>query len=345
MRFGTFVLQTSLDPSLDSQIIDNTLKEAELAEALGFDAVWLTEHYFGGGTVYADPVVFGAAVAARTTRIKIGFAVVQMAFHHPVKLAAQTALLDNLSHGRLIVGTGRGSGFNAFEYIGFGTTMEEGRKRLSEAEDLLVKSWTEENLDYKGEHWRVAFPIMRPRPYQKPHPPLVRACQGEESMVEMAKIGRPVLMTALNPEEVSRRLKLYRDTMLAAGFNEAQVEKALDETWAQQWVYVAEDDQQAREEGLPAFQAERQDIRQAAERYNPTDHPEPIPTLPSSYMQLEHSVIAGSPKHVAESLGALRDLGVRNLLLGMTPTALPREKAAESMRLFAEKVAPLFRQG
>ena len=65
MRFGPFVLQISPDPSLDSRIIDSTLKEAELADALGYDVIWLTEHYFGGDTVYADPVVFGAAVAAR----------------------------------------------------------------------------------------------------------------------------------------------------------------------------------------------------------------------------------------------------------------------------------------
>ena len=343
MRFGTFVLQTSPDPNLDSQIIDNTLREAELAEALGFDAVWLTEHYFGGDSVYADPVVFGAAVAARTTRIKIGFAVVQMAFHHPVKLAAQTALLDNLSHGRLIVGTGRGSAFNAYEYLGFGITMEEGRQRLAEAEDLLVKSWTEENLDYKGEHWRVAFPIMRPRPYQKPHPPLVRACLSEESMVEMAKIGRPVLMGVGPLEEFANRLKLYRDTMLGAGFNETQVEKALDETWVQKWVYIADSDQQAQEEALPAFQDERTHISEAREQFNPTDYPEPIPAPPSGYSRLEHSLIAGSPRCVAERFAELRDIGVRNMLLGMTPTTLPREKVANSMRLLAEKVAPLFR--
>ena len=72
MRFGPFVLQISPDPGMDSGIIDSTLKEAELADALGYDSIWLTEHYFGGDTVYADPVVFGAAVAARTRRIKIG---------------------------------------------------------------------------------------------------------------------------------------------------------------------------------------------------------------------------------------------------------------------------------
>ena len=226
MRFGPFVLQISPDPSLDSQIIDSTLKEAELADALGYDVIWLTEHYFGGDTVYADPVVFGAAVAAVTRRIKIGFAVVQMAFHHPVKLAAQTALLDNLSHGRLIVGTGRGSAYNAYEYMGFGTTLEEGRRRLDEAEDLLLKSWTAHDLDYQGKYWQVAFPIMRPKPYQQPHPPLIRACISKESMMEMARRGRPVLTGVDSLEETAHRLELYRDTMLGAGFDEAHVQSA-----------------------------------------------------------------------------------------------------------------------
>ena len=67
-----------------------------------------------------------AAVAVSTQRVRIGFAVVEMALHHPVRLAVQTALLDNLSHGRLTVGTGRGSALNQYEYFGFGTSMEEG---------------------------------------------------------------------------------------------------------------------------------------------------------------------------------------------------------------------------
>ncbi|MEE8158833.1 MAG: LLM class flavin-dependent oxidoreductase [Dehalococcoidia bacterium] len=343
MRFGPFVLQISPDPSLDSQIIDSTLKEAELADALGYDVIWLTEHYFGGDTVYADPVVFGAAVAVRTQRIKIGFAVVQMAFHHPVKLAAQTALLDNLSHGRLIVGTGRGSAYNAYEYMGFGITLEEGRQRLDEAEDLLLKAWTEENLDYQGRYWQVTFPITRPRPYQKPHPPLIRACISKESMVEMAKRGRPVLMGVDSLQETAHRLQLYRDTMLAAGFSEEHVERCLDETWIRRSVYVADSDQQAQEEAVPAFQAERNHIREARERFNPTEYPDPIPTPPSISGMPEHYLIAGSPKHVAEKVAELRDLGARNMLLGMSPSDLPREKVGKSMRLFAEKVAPLFR--
>ena len=93
-------------------------------------SVWLTEHHFDGAAAHADPLVLGAAVAARTERVRIGFAVVELAFHHPVRLAVQTALLDNLSHGRLIVGTGRGSAYNHYEYLGFGLTMEDGIARL-----------------------------------------------------------------------------------------------------------------------------------------------------------------------------------------------------------------------
>ena len=150
MRFGSFVFPVSHVPENDGAVIDRTLEEIELQESLGFEAAWLTEHHFDGASAFVDPVVFGAAVAARTTRIKIGFAVVEMAFHHPVRLAAQTALLDNLSHGRLIVGIGRGSAFNTYEYIGFGIPMEEGEVRLAEAEELLVKSWTTEDLKFEG---------------------------------------------------------------------------------------------------------------------------------------------------------------------------------------------------
>ena len=157
MRFGSFVFSISGDPRTDSQAIDDTLREVELAEEIGMDAVWLTEHHFDGAVAYADPVVFGAAVAARTKRVKIGFAVVEMALHHPVRLAAQTALLDNLSHGRLIVGTGRGSAYNDYEYIGFGMTLEQGREMLPEAEELLVKAWTGEDVAHKGRFWESSF--------------------------------------------------------------------------------------------------------------------------------------------------------------------------------------------
>jgi alkanesulfonate monooxygenase SsuD/methylene tetrahydromethanopterin reductase-like flavin-dependent oxidoreductase (luciferase family) len=344
MRFGTFVFAISSDPQGDHQVIDNTLREVELAEAMGLDAVWLTEHHFDGAVAYADPVVFGAAVAMRTRRLRIGFAVVEMALHHPVRLAVQTSLLDNLSRGRLIVGTGRGSAYNEFEYLGFGTTLDEGRRMMAEAEGLLVKAWTGEDVVHKGKYWNVAFPRLRPPPYQKPHPPLVRACIGEESMLEMAKIGRPVLIGVQTLDTLRQRLKHYTHTMHEAGFEENTVEGALDATWAQRALYVADSDAEALDVATAALKRYRHHLDESRRRFNPGGLPARKPGVPPSPNEMvEHAFLAGTPKRVAEQIAALRDAGVRNLLLNVNVGQMPPQQVERSMRLLGEKVLPMFR--
>ena len=349
MRFGHLLYPMSYDPARDSQVIDDCLREAELVEELGLDAVWLTEHYFSGETAYADPVVFGSALAVRTKRILLGFAVVEMALHNPVRLATQTALLDNLSHGRLMVGIGRGSNFNAFEYAGFGTTVEAGVERLDEAEDLLVKAWTTENLEYKGKFFTVSVPAPRPRPYQKPHPPIARACLGDDSVAEMARRGRTLLFRCRSIDGIAKQIRLYRDTMLSAGFDEAYVENALDQSWVWADAYVAETDQQAFEEFLPAFARVSRFLFDVRERWNPEDQPVPraVPPLAKSAYGASpnpgaNELFVGSPRRVAEQVAMLRDAGARNLMIA-NRGALTPEQSANSLRLFSEKVAPLFR--
>lgn len=124
MRFRHFSLPVSLDPADDFRLIDDCLHEAEMVEELCWDSIWLSEHHFGGETAYADPLVFGAAVAAKTKRVQLRFSVVELELHNPVRLEIQTALVDNISRGRLTVGLGRHSRYNVFEYKGFGTSMK-----------------------------------------------------------------------------------------------------------------------------------------------------------------------------------------------------------------------------
>jgi alkanesulfonate monooxygenase SsuD/methylene tetrahydromethanopterin reductase-like flavin-dependent oxidoreductase (luciferase family) len=343
MRFGTFVFSISHDPKEDHQVIENTLREVELAEAIGLDAVWLTEHHFDGAVAYADPVVFGAAVAMRTQRVRIGFAVVEMALHHPVRLAVQTSLLDNLSRGRLIVGTGRGSAYNEFEYIGFGTTMDEGRQMMAEAEELLVKAWTGEDVRHEGRYWNLAFPRLRPPPFQKPHPPLVRACIGEESMLDMAKIGRPVLLGVQPLDTLRQRLQRYQGTMLETGFDADVVEKVLDETWAQRALYVADSDDEAQEVASVALKRYRHHLDESRRLYNPGGLPPRKPGAPPNPNEMvEHVFLAGTPERVAEQVAALREVGVRNLLLNVNMGQMPPGQVERSMKLFGEKVLPTF---
>lgn len=120
MRFGNFLFPESRDPLQDGQLIDEILQEVQLSEALGMDTVWLSEHHFDGACAYVDPITFAAAIAASTQRIGIGFAVAQVSLHHPVRLAEQLSLIDNISKGRLLVGLGRGTVYNVYEYHGYG---------------------------------------------------------------------------------------------------------------------------------------------------------------------------------------------------------------------------------
>ena len=344
MRFGSFVFTISGDPERDHQVIESTLREVELAEEIGLDTVWLTEHHFDGAVAYADPVVFAAAVAARTTRIRVGFAVVEMALHHPVRLAAQTALLDNLSRGRLIVGTGRGSAFNEYEYIGFGLSMEDAREMLPEAEELLVKAWTGEDVRHQGRFWQGAFPMLRPRPYQKPHPPLVRACISEASVVDMARIGRPILLGVQTLETLQHRFRLYRDTMLEAGFGEAAIEGALDQNWAQRAICIRDSDDEALEIATAALKRYHVHLLEARIKYNPGGVPPRQLDQPLSANEVvEHAFLAGTPEKIADQIGELKAAGVRNLMLNFNVGEMPSDQVENSLRLFGGRVLPKFK--
>ena len=343
MRFGSFVFPVSHQPERDSAVIDSTLDEILLAEKMGLHSVWLTEHHFDGAAAHADPLVLGAAVAARTENLKIGFAVAELAFHHPVRLAVQTALLDNLSHGRLIVGTGRGSAYNHYEYIGFGITMEEGIARLDEAEELLVEAWTGEDVKHRGEHWNLEFPALRPRPYQQPHPPLVRACISEESTLNMAAIGRPVLIGIQTVAALRSRLEAYRETMLQNEFSEVETERTLDQCWASRDLFIADSYDEAKEIAEEGFARERHHFRHARELYNPGGLPPPDPNRPiPAGESFDHSFIIGTPSQVAEQVAEMRDVGVRNLMLKFNTGEMDTKQVQKSMRLFGDHVMPKF---
>jgi len=267
-----------------------------------------------------------------------------MALHHPVRLAVQTSLLDNLSNGRLIMGTGRGSAYNEYEYIGFGITLEEGREMLDEAEELLVKAWTEDDVVHKGRYWDLSFPGLRPRPVQKPHPPIVRACISEESMVAMGQAGRPVLIGVQTLDTLRHRFGRYRAALENSGLSEAQVENTLDQTWAQRGLFVCDSDQEGLEvveAGLSRYKAHLLDARV---RFNPGGAPPPPPGTPPPASEIvEHAFLAGTPATVAGKLEELRDTGVRNMLLNPNVGQIPAKQVERSLRLFGEKVLPKFK--
>ena len=164
MKFGNFLFPAAMTAADDRRVIDETLREARLCDELGMDMVWLAEHHFDGICAYVDPVSFAAALATATKQISIGFAVAQMSLHHPVRMAEQMSLIDNLSHGRLVVGLGRGTAYNIYDYQGYGIDPDEAFERLIESEEIMLKAWTTENLVHEGKYWQLRMPQLRPQP-------------------------------------------------------------------------------------------------------------------------------------------------------------------------------------
>src|SRR3954465_7538754 len=229
MKFSNFLFPASMDPKNDHQVIEETLREAQLWGQLGMEMLWLAEHHFDGICAYVDPVSFAAALASSTKQINIGFAVAQMSLHHPIRLAEQMALIDNISKGRLVVGLGRGTAYNIYDYQGYGIDPKEAYERLLEAEDVMIKAWTTSNYEHRGKFWNLRLPLLRPQPYTRPHPFIIRACSSDEATVAMARAGRPFLMNIQTNEVTRRRMDLYRKTMRESGFDEATIERNVDD--------------------------------------------------------------------------------------------------------------------
>ena len=338
MRFGTFVFPVSQKPDNDYRIIHETLNEIQLCDELGFDTAWLSEHHFDGATAYVDPVVFAASIAATTKKIRIGFAVVEMALHHPVRLAAQTALLDNLSNGRLLVGTGKGSAFNEYEYIGFGVPMSDAAESLQEAENLILEAWQGNPVNFSGKYWDVAFPGLRPTPYQTPHPPLVRACLSEESTREMARIHRPILIGAQDNDSISNRIHLYRKELEDANLSDQNIENLLDKIWVSKNVFVADTSSEAIERAQLGLNTEQNHFRKAREEFNPSH----TITKKSNPNEFQSTFIAGNAEDVYEQILELKEIGVSNLMMKMNTGEMEPEIVRKSIKLFSEDVMSRF---
>ena len=345
MKFSNFLFPESKTPAGDYDVIEESLREAELSEKLGYDVIWLAEHHFDGGCAYVDPTTFAAAIAARTTKIKIGFAVAQMALHHPIRFAEQIALVDNISKGRMVVGVGRGTAYNFYEFRGFGIDPNEAHDMLLEVEDILVKSWTTNNYKHDGKYWQLELPVLRPQVFQKPHPPMIRACSGLESTLEMAREGRPFMMNVLSDETTVKRLRQYQTTMSEAGHSDETVAQSMADSWVWRNIFVADTDAEAEKLGIPYFREMRAYLQTNRDKMNTTAELQAQATgaVGAARNSLEHGVIVGSPETVSERLQAVNDSGVGGVIIHFRLGAMPYDLNSHSMKLFAEQVMPNFK--
>jgi alkanesulfonate monooxygenase SsuD/methylene tetrahydromethanopterin reductase-like flavin-dependent oxidoreductase (luciferase family) len=345
LKFSNFLFPESRDPACDGQVIDEVLREAQLTDELGFDVIWLAEHHFDGICAYVDPVSFAAALAVATKRAKIGFAVAQMSLHHPIRMAEQLALIDHISKGRLIVGLGRGTAYNIYDYQGYGLDHTEAQARFEEAEAIMFQAWRGEKFEHHGRFWDIKVPMLRPLPYTKPHPPVIRSASSEEGMLHIAQQGRPFMMNVQSNEVTRHRLDLYRRTLREQGMDDAAVARTVEQCWVWRNVFVAETDAEAERIALPAFEAMHEHRVAMRKRVYEEQGVSivPMPALgaaPAARTVVEHSLIYGSPATVAEKLAQVAAIGVGGAIMQFRLGPMSYDDVAQSLTMFMQKVAP-----
>jgi len=335
MRVGVFLFHESRDPNADAEVIHEAIAEARLAEDEGMDAVFLAEHHFDGNCVYVDPPAFAAALAMATTRIKIGFAVLQTSLYHPLRMAEQISLIDNLSKGRLIVGLGRGSLVNTHEYSGYEIDPASAQERFEEIEKILLQCWNNEKVVHAGKYWNFEIPMLRPRPYTKPYPPILRSVASEASLAAQARQGRPVIMAAATARGAARNIEVYRAAAKEAGISADRIDQAISECWVARTVVLAPTDEEAHEVGLPYFK-----MMQTYRAAQSTAFEERA-AIANAKPNL--AVLCGSSESMMEDFTGLAKTGIGGVIVRFRTGPMPAAFSARALKLFMKDIAPQIR--
>jgi len=186
-----------------------TLEQCALADQVGFDNLWFVEHHFLTGFSGSPcPEVMFGALSQITKRIRIGFGVSILPYHHPVRVAERVAMVDQLTNGRVEVGTGRS---NAYEQTGLGIDPRNTRAMWEESISMLPKIWQSDEFSWDGNFWKVPPRRVLPKPFQKPHPRLYLACTQTDSFNVAAEKGIGVLSSSTYATNIlAEHVKNYR---------------------------------------------------------------------------------------------------------------------------------------
>ena len=325
------------------ELIDESVE----ADRLGFDTVWLAEvHFAPRFSTMPTPLLLLAAIAERTSRLRLGTAVNLMPLHHPLRLAEEIATLDVLSDGRVEFGGGRGAFL--LNYRGYGVDMITSRALFAENLEFVRRAWAEDRLSFRGEHFNADGIEVIPKPLQKPHPPIRLAANSVDTFVFAGEHGYPIFAGGpVNPIPVlGERLVIYKDALKKAG-------RSLPQDWlaAALMVQVGRDRTSVRTILEPSLQHYFKSVGEIIEPEGSS------PAQMAQFKAMQERLravpwetvdttmgIFGDPQYCIDRIAELRERfnfsrlvcwfevggqsGHRNLL--------------DSMRLFAEKVMPRF---
>jgi F420-dependent oxidoreductase-like protein len=201
------------------------------AEALGYDAAWLDDHFYGVATPRSvdslECWTLMAALARETSRLRFGTLVLCNSYRHPPLLAKMAATLDQVSDGRLEFGLG--AGWYEGEYVAYGYPFPAIGTRLAQLEEALqicVAMWTEERASFTGRHYRVEEAWCNPKPVQRPRPPIMIGGGGERVLLRLVAQYADCWNFGGSAADFRHKLAVLERHCAAVGRDPASIEKS-----------------------------------------------------------------------------------------------------------------------
>ena len=332
MKFGLFGSAQAKrgGPDVDSAKGYNDWLDFNVeAEQLGFHSTFAVEHHFTGFGQVSATVNLLTYLAARTSTIRLGTAVLVLPWHNPVLLAEQVATLDLLSGGRFDFGVGKGYRFNEFK--GFRIPMEDAEGRFEESLKILTKSFTEDDpWTYEGDFWSFEDVIVEPPTAQQPHPPFWMGAGSPASITKVAERGYNLLLDQFASVDVTiERIEAYRTAIEAGGgtfdANNVGVARGL---------YVAKDaaDRDAAIERRIAARRRVDNLAQKPDGSNKAS----IMSYDDSVQTTAEAAFFGTIDEIAEKVERFRQAGVKYMLFSDGGSGI------EGLRTFSKEIIPAF---
>jgi alkanesulfonate monooxygenase SsuD/methylene tetrahydromethanopterin reductase-like flavin-dependent oxidoreductase (luciferase family) len=345
VKFDLFYQLPSADSQNPAARYRELVDEAVEADRLGFDTLWLAEvHFTPRFSLMPAPLLQLAAIAERTTRLRLGIAVNLLPLHHPVRLAEEIATLDVLSGGRVNFGAGRGA-FPS-NYHGYGVDMATSRERFQEMLTFIKRAWTEDRLDFRGRFYEVEGVEVIPKPIQRPHPPFRLAANSPDTFSFAGANAYPIFAGGpVNPINVlPERLAVYRGALEAAG-------KKLPEDWlaAMFLTFVGKDQAAVRATIGPSLENYFHTITETI-RPESLAQPDEFQRVVERMRTIKYENVDslmgvfGEPQRCVDRIAALREeFGFTRMVCWFEIGGQSGHRnLIEAMRLFAEHVMPHF---
>jgi alkanesulfonate monooxygenase SsuD/methylene tetrahydromethanopterin reductase-like flavin-dependent oxidoreductase (luciferase family) len=340
MEFGWYhEFHRQVDRQSDAEAFAQALDQVSDAERWGLDAIWLAEiHQQAARSVLSAPLTVAAAIATRTSRIKIGTAVQVLPLCHPLRLAEETATIDQISRGRLLLGAGRSG--NPRGYAAYGVPYAESRERFYETLEILRLAWTQPSFSYAGKFYSFNEARAVPRPYQQPYPPIRIAGASEDTFPVLGELGYPLFVAVRSGSlsGLAPDLKAYRAAYAAAGH------PGKGEVYLRLSLHLAETDAQALDEAEPSIMQGYKSLTSRLEGSPNARRRAELETVRTiTYEEvLRDKVVVGGPERVIDRLLQLRDeLGIDGVLVELNfGSKIPAEQMMRSLQLLCDKVMP-----